>query len=152
MGERDPDGGGPCLAGVRVLVVDDDACILDCVAEMLAERGATVIAVATAVQALDTVRRDCPDVLVSDLAMPENDGYWLIRMIRAMPREQNGTIPAVAFTGDACVDRDRVLASGFHSCLMKPEQMDRLAAVVAILARSTERPDAMPGDARNSSP
>src|SRR3989441_6039906 len=87
------------LDGVRVLVVDDSAVIRDLLAATLEERGAVVTAVGTAEAALGIIVQERPDVLVSDLEMPDKGGYWLIGQVRTLSPEQGGTTPAAAITG-----------------------------------------------------
>jgi CheY-like chemotaxis protein/anti-sigma regulatory factor (Ser/Thr protein kinase) len=123
------------LAGVHVLVVDDDRDARDLVAEVLRSRAADVATVASAPECLDAIDRDMPDVLLIDIAMPGMDGFDLIRRIRARPREQGGAIPAVALTAYArAEDAARSLAAGFQVHLSKPVDLDKLLATVASLA------------------
>lgn len=140
------DRAGPALTGVRVLVVEADPDVRELVAEILAGRGAEVITTATAVQALDLLRRERPDVLVSSISLPERNGYWLMSMIRALSPEHGGRIPAVAFTGGnyalACGD---AIDSAFDAYLVKPKDLDRLAAVVESLSRAPRKSPRAPG-------
>jgi CheY-like chemotaxis protein len=87
------------LGGVSVLVVDDCNLVRATVAAMLEHYGATVTAVASADEALEALVRERPDVLVSDLAMPDKGGYWLIGQVRALRPERGGATPAAALTG-----------------------------------------------------
>ena len=120
------------LEGVRVLVVDDDADSRDFLVFALQDYGAIATAVTCASSALEVLTTFQPDVLISDIGMPQVDGYSLIRQIRALPREQGGDIPAIALTAYAA-DRDRslALAAGFQRHLSKPVMPDQLADVVA---------------------
>jgi signal transduction histidine kinase/ActR/RegA family two-component response regulator len=132
-----PDARPPVvtLEGVRALVVDDDDDARDLVAEVLRSRGAAVTTVASALEGLDALDREVPDVLLSDIAMPGMDGIDLIRRVRARPRELGGDVPAVALTAHARVeDSDRSLASGFHVHLSKPLDLEALLSTVATLA------------------
>ncbi|BAY43954.1 PAS/PAC sensor hybrid histidine kinase [Scytonema sp. HK-05] len=125
------------LEGVRVLVVDDDADSRDFLIFALQDFGAIATAVTSASSALEILTTFQPDVLISDIGMPEQDGYSLIRQIRALPREQGGDIPAIALTayaGDK--DRSLALAAGFQRHLSKPVMPDHLANVVAELVKS----------------
>ncbi|MEA2605016.1 MAG: hypothetical protein QOF89_6008 [Acidobacteriota bacterium] len=128
----------PPLAGLRVLAVDDDPDTLDVVAELLSLRGAEVVPAASAAEALKALERFEPDVLVSDIGMPERDGYDLIRDIRGLghgPAE----LPAVAVTAYSTPeDRRRALAAGFQIHLAKPVDPGELTAVVARLGRVRE--------------
>jgi signal transduction histidine kinase len=122
------------LAGLRVVVVDDEVDARDLVATVLSEGGANVIAVGSVAEAIQAVERHRPDVLVSDIGMPCEDGYSLIRRIRAMEKTV-GRIPAAALTAYATVqDRTRALFAGYTSHLPKPIDPAELTAVVANLA------------------
>jgi PAS domain S-box-containing protein len=122
------------LAGLRVVVVDDETDARELVATVLSEAGATVIAVGSVPEAIQAVERHRPDVLVSDIGMPCEDGYSLIRRIRAMEKTV-GRIPAAALTAYATVqDRTRALFAGYSSHLPKPIDPAELTAVVANLA------------------
>jgi PAS domain S-box-containing protein len=126
----------PSLEGVRVLVVDDDADVRGMMETVLSERGAQVTAAASAGEALDSVAREAPDVLVSDLAMPEMDGYALLRELRGRP--ETPRIPAAAVTAYARTeDRRQALLAGFQMHVAKPIEPDELVAVVASLAGKT---------------
>ncbi|NTU85881.1 MAG: response regulator, partial [Chloroflexales bacterium] len=130
--------GPPALRGLRVLIVDDQPAILELLHELLAACGAVVQLCRTAREALATLRTWRPDVLVSDVAMPGEDGYWLIREVRALAPEDGGATPAVALTAYVRVeDRMRVLAAGFQQYLPKPVDQAELQDVVASLARTT---------------
>jgi CheY-like chemotaxis protein len=125
------------LEGVRVLVVDDASAVLDVVAAMLAQHGASVTTVGTAEAALDIVRRDRPTVLVSDLSMPDKGGYWLIRQVRALATEDGGATPAAALTAYTSPElRAAVLRAGFQVHVAKPVGVAELVDVVATLATS----------------
>ena len=124
----------PELNGVHVLLVDDDAGTREMITAALNERRARVTAVASAQEALSEIKRARPDVLVSDIAMPVQDGYQLIEQIRALELNQAKTIPAVAITAYAREeDRRRALAAGYQSYLPKPIEPAELIAVVAEL-------------------
>ncbi|HMG73466.1 MAG TPA: CHASE domain-containing protein, partial [Pyrinomonadaceae bacterium] len=128
--------GQPDLEGIHVLVVDDDAGAREMISAALNERHARVTAVASAREALQVIRRKRPDVLVSDIAMPIEDGYDLIQQIRALEANNGKLIPAVAMTAYAREeDRHRALASGFQSYLAKPIEPADLIDVVASLTR-----------------
>lgn len=123
------------LAGVRVLVVEDEDDTRELLVTALEQCGAEVVSAATAAAALEHLDRRPPDVLVSDLAMPDEDGYSLIRKIRARESERGGTVPAAALTAYARTeDRVRALASGFQRHLPKPIDPSDLIAAVATLA------------------
>jgi PAS domain S-box-containing protein len=123
------------LRGLRVLVVDDQPDIVGLVDEILSAAGAEVRTCQSARDALDAVRRWRPAVLVSDIAMPREDGYWLIRQVRALPAEEGRDVPAVALTAFVRMeDRLRVLEAGFQSYASKPVEAAELRATVARLA------------------
>jgi len=126
---------GMLLQGVRVLVVDDEADARELLTTLLGQYGAEVIAVTSASEALEALHRLKPNVLVSDIGMPEEDGYTLIRQIRMLKAEQGGRIPAVALTAYARTeDRTQALLAGFQLHVPKPVNPDELAVVVANLA------------------
>jgi CheY-like chemotaxis protein len=123
------------LAGIRVLVVDDDPAAVDLVTELLRQRGADVTGCSSATAALPTAARWRPDVLVSDIEMPEEDGYTLVRKLRALPPEAGGRTPAVALTAFSRPDdRIRSLRAGFSIHMSKPVDPEELIAVIANLA------------------
>jgi two-component system, chemotaxis family, CheB/CheR fusion protein len=133
--------GGPRLDGVRVLVVEDLPHVKDMVSEALELWGASVIAVESAVKGLETLKRERPDVLISSLAMPDRDGYWLIRQVRSLSDAKGGNTPAAAFTG--CTtreDRLKALRAGFQYHVAKPADLAQLAEVVALLSIQAKGP------------
>jgi PAS domain S-box-containing protein len=122
------------LDGVKVLVVDDEASSRDVIAAVLGECGATVTAVSSAAEGLLELERMLPDVLISDIGMPDENGYELIRKVRMLRAEQGGNIPAIALTAYAkAEDRMRALAAGFQTHVPKPVEPAELALVVARL-------------------
>ena len=124
------------LDGVRVLVVEDEAETRELVAMVLGRCGAEVTAAASADQALDEVQRVRPDVLVSDVAMPDGDGYTLLRRIRALTPERGGRTPAAALTAYAGREEAaRARAAGFEARVVKPFEPAELVRVVAELSR-----------------
>ena len=126
--------GAPRLDGVRVLLVEDAPQVREVVTDILAQCGAHVTAVDSAVAALTVLKRERPDALVSSLSMPDKDGYWLIREVRKLPPDQGGDVPAAAFTGlTTTEDRLATLRAGFQFHIPKPAAMTRLARVVALL-------------------
>ena len=123
------------LAGVHVLIVDDEDDTRTLLRAVLEQGGARVTSTCSASEALSKLREERPDVLVSDIGMPEEDGYSLIQKVRALPAEQGGQTPAAALTAYARVeDRTRVLSSGFQLHVPKPVEPVELVAVVASLA------------------
>ena len=129
------------LAGIYVLLVDDEADAREMLSEVLRRHQARVTAVASARDALVELDRALPDVLISDIAMPEDDGYALIRKVRGRTVEQGGQVPALALTAYAREeDRVRALAAGYQVHVPKPVEPQELAAVVASLAGRNGKP------------
>jgi signal transduction histidine kinase/CheY-like chemotaxis protein len=129
----------PTLTGVRVLVVDDDADARDLFTRVLEQCDARVKAVASAETALATLESWKPDVLVSDIAMPEQSGYVLMRKIRRLAAEHGGTIPALAVTSYAGADDVKLaLSAGFQAHRSKPIEPVELALAVGELARGIQ--------------
>ena len=121
------------LQGVQVLVVDDDLDARDAIAMTLEQCGACVHAVGSAAEAMESLERDPPDVLLSDIAMPGTDGYALIG--QALTRLRGSRVAAAALTAYAgAEDRRRALAAGFQTHLTKPVEPAELVAAVAKLA------------------
>jgi len=124
------------LSGVNVLLVDDDYDTLKLMTTALTRRQATVTAVSSAGEAIKAIRLRRPDVLVSDIAMPDEDGYGLIEKVRLLEVDETECIPAVAITAYAKdEDRERALSSGFQIYLAKPVELTELISVVARAAR-----------------
>jgi PAS domain S-box-containing protein len=128
----------PNLTGVMVLVIEDDTDSRELVSAILSASGATVTSVASAAAALDALARLTPDVIVSDIGLPDHDGYELIRAIR----EDSGDlslVPALALTAYArSDDRRRALSAGFQVHMCKPIEPAELCAAVAGLARKLQ--------------
>jgi CheY-like chemotaxis protein len=132
----DTAGPAPVLDGVRVLLVDDEADAREMMAAALEICGATVVAAASARDALRTLGRVPIDVLLADIAMPEQDGYELIREIRSAIPGRAAAVPAAAVTAHARDDeRQRALAAGFQMHIAKPIDPTMLARAVETLAR-----------------
>ena len=128
----------PDLKGLRVLVVDDEPDARNLIREVLGLCGAEVEQTGTAIEAHDLISFGEFNVLVSDIGMPEMDGYALIEKVRLLPAEKGGGIPAIALTAYARVeDRVRALKAGFQAHLPKPIEPVELAAVVASLIGRT---------------
>jgi CheY-like chemotaxis protein len=124
------------LSGLNVLLVDDDSDTLTLMATALTKRHANVTAVSSAGEAIQAITRKRPDVLVSDIAMPDEDGYGLIEKIRSLENGETQNIPAVAITAYAKdEDRERALSAGFQIYLAKPVELTELISVVARAAR-----------------
>ena len=121
------------LAGVRVLLVDDDEYVREALREYFVECGAIVITADSGRMAFDAFRQAPPDVLVSDIRMPGEDGFWLIAAVRALSPCEGGDVPAVAVTGDI-IAATRAMAAGFQAVHEKPPCLPELAALVERLA------------------
>ncbi|MEW6737045.1 MAG: ATP-binding protein, partial [Acidobacteriota bacterium] len=126
------------LDGLSVLIVDDEPDARELLTFMLEQYGAQVIAVASAQEALALLDQQQPDVLLTDIGMPDEDGYTLIRKVRARAPENGGCIPAAALTAYArAEDRVRALSEGFQMHVAKPIDPDQLTITVASLAGRT---------------
>jgi CheY-like chemotaxis protein len=122
------------LEGVLVVVVDDEDDPRALFRDVLELAGARVTVASSARAALEAIEREMPDVLVSDIMMPDEDGYWLINAVRALP-SGTGRPRALAITGDPRRNsRDQVLRAGYDAHLSKPVGVDVLCAAVARLA------------------
>jgi CheY-like chemotaxis protein len=129
-------GGVPALAGLRVLVVDDERDAREIISVILGEAGAEIATASGTREALDLVEQWKPDVLISDIGMPGESGYDLIRMVRALPADHGGQTPAIALTAYARTqDRLKILSTGFQMHVPKPIEPIELATVVASLAK-----------------
>ena len=125
----------PALDGLRVMVVDDEADARELLAAMLSQYGAEVKTCSSAGEALEILQRYKPDVLVSDIGMPGEDGYVLIKKVRALEPEHSRRIPAVALTAYArAEDRIRALSAGYNMHVPKPVEPTELAIVIASLS------------------
>jgi PAS domain S-box-containing protein len=137
---RGQDSGGlpqenPDLRGLRILAVDDEADARQLVKRILSSCGATVETAASAADALEWLKMNKPDVLITDIGMPGEDGYAVIRKVRQLGVEDGGNIPAIALTAFArSEDRRRAILSGFQMHMAKPIEPSELVAMVASLA------------------
>jgi CheY-like chemotaxis protein len=124
------------LRGLRVLLVDDHEDTLRGMAQALEANGARVTAVGSVGEALAQFDRGRPDVIVSDIAMPERDGHDLVQSIRSRPEGAGGLTPAIALSAYVSVeDRLRALAAGYQDHVPKPVEVPRLVYTIARLAR-----------------
>ncbi|QFS48617.1 AAA family ATPase [Nostoc sphaeroides] len=122
------------LSGLDILVVDDDADMREFLPFMLEQYGATVTAVASAIEALTALSQSQPNLLISDIGMPEMDGYMLMRQVRSLQPEQGGTIPAIALTAYAAeIDYQQAIAAGFQQHISKPVDPEELVKAIALL-------------------
>ncbi len=131
------------LDGMLILVVDDEEDTRQLLVQSLTFYGATVITASSAAQAFDALREKNPDVMVSDIGMPDEDGYSLIRRIRALTDKQHRDIPAIALTAfTRAQDRMKALTSGYQNHVAKPVEPDELATVIASLTGRLQISDA----------
>ncbi|HEY9907893.1 MAG TPA: ATP-binding protein, partial [Thermosynechococcaceae cyanobacterium] len=125
------------LSGIHILVVDDEADSREFVAFVLEQAGAIVTTAASGVEALQAFSQALPNILVSDVGMPEMDGYMLLRQIRSLPLEQGGQVPAIALTAYAReLDQQQAIAAGFQRHLAKPIDPETVIAIVTELIAS----------------
>jgi hypothetical protein len=125
------------LDGIHVLLVEDDDDSRKLLGTMLKRYGAKVTSTKSAAEALKVFNDEPPDVMISDIGMPDEDGYELIRKLRALPVDKGGTVPAIALTGYASrKDRERALEAGYHKHMAKPvEQAEMIAAIASLVGR-----------------
>ena len=125
------------LDGLHVLLVEDDDDSRKLLGTMLRRHGARVTSTKSAAEAFNVFSHGVPDVLISDIGMPDEDGYEFMRKLRALPPEKGGQTPAIALTGYASrKDRERALAAGYHQHMAKPiEQAEMIAAIAALVGR-----------------
>jgi len=125
----------PQIQGLHILVVDDEADTREMLRELLEQGGARVCLAASAAEALRQLDAERPDLLLSDIGMPGEDGYALVARVRSRAPEAGGAIPAVALTAYARPeDRTRALLAGFNNHVAKPVEPLELLAVIAALS------------------
>jgi CheY-like chemotaxis protein/nitrogen-specific signal transduction histidine kinase len=136
-----PSGNGdglvdlPKLEGVRVLVVDDEPDAREMLRRVLEMRGARVVIAGGGMEAIEALRRERPEVIVSDVGMPDLDGYEMIRLVRSLPVDHGGRTPAIALTAfTRSEDRRRAMLAGFQVHIAKPVEAAELIATVANLS------------------
>ena len=123
------------LSGLKVLVVDDEPDARAIVQRLLEDREALVVTAASAAEAFEHFRQDTPEIVVSDIGMPGEDGLALVSKIRKLAASEGGEVPAVALTAYArAQDRTQAILAGFQSHLSKPVDPTELIATVASLA------------------
>jgi CheY-like chemotaxis protein len=126
------------LEGLRIMTVDDDRNTREMLREVLQRAGAQVATAESARDALEKLASFRPDLLVSDIGMPTEDGYDLLRQIRALGPAAGGAIPAVALTGYAREeDRLRTWRAGYQAVMPKPVNLEELLSTLAALGRRT---------------
>ncbi len=131
----------PALAGISILVVDDEEDARQLVGKMLSKAGARLRMAGSAAEALESIRDNPPDVLISDIGMPGQDGYSLIRAVRALPGNKGGKVPAIALSAyTRTEDRIRSVSEGFQMHLSKPADSLELLTMVQSLAKAAKYP------------
>jgi CheY-like chemotaxis protein len=126
------DSPGLSLSGVRVLVVDDDVDTLDFLVFVLQQFDAVVTAAACAQEALEMIKNELPDILLSDVGMPDMDGYMLVGEVGRFVSRVGKVLPAIALTAYAGeIDRQRAFAAGFVGHLAKPVEPETLVEMIA---------------------
>ena len=137
MGRHDPLP-GDALAGVHVLIIDDDPEARDLIRTVLRYCGALVSVTSSAREGLDTLQRVLPDVIVCDIAMPQQDGYWFVTALRRLHADRGGMLPVIAVTAHGATHGpDRTLPAGFQAHIRKPVDPWELCRVVAAMTRKT---------------
>jgi signal transduction histidine kinase/CheY-like chemotaxis protein len=128
-----PEGNVNVFAGRRILVVDDDPDSLEFLKRFLSKQRAEVATASSAAEGLLVLQRTRPDLLISDLAMPDHDGHWLVEQVRRLAPNEGGTIPAIALSAFAsAAARERALAAGFTAHLGKPLNPDELRSLLYV--------------------
>jgi CheY-like chemotaxis protein len=129
------------LAGLRILLVEDDEDLRQLLHEAFEKEGASVDSVASTESALRTFRTRLPSVLVSDVELPDRSGYDLVGEVRSSPAGAGGDVPALAMTGHTrAEDKKRALSAGFDAYALKPIQLDALVRLVATVAAKRPAP------------
>ncbi|HIK16840.1 MAG TPA: PAS domain-containing protein [Leptolyngbyaceae cyanobacterium M33_DOE_097] len=129
------------LSGIRILVVDDEADMRDLICFILEEQGAIVDVAASAVEAYKQLNESLPDLLISDIGMPESDGYALLKQVRETLSNQGKMIPAIAYTAYAGdINQQQAFAAGFQLHLAKPVEPEQLIRSIMQLMRQTAVP------------
>jgi len=125
----------PSLKGIKVMAVDDEPDARNLIHRVLTDCGAQVVLAASAQEGLALLSKERPDVIISDIGMPDEDGYQFIRKVRMLRPEEGGRTPAAALTAFArAEDRTRALRAGYQTHVAKPVEPTELTAVVASLA------------------
>lgn len=142
LGHEDnhPFEGAGSLQSTQILVVDNEPDSLEFIAFVLEQAGANVILATSADEALALLTQSPPDVLLSDIGMPDRDGYMLMRQVRTLPPEQGGQVPAIALTAYAGnIDYQQAMAAGFQQHLAKPVEPEVLITAIANLLEQNQR-------------
>ena len=132
------------LRGIQVLVADDEPDSREFVAFVLEQAGATVLTATNAADVLTLLMQATPNVLLSDIGMPEMDGYMLMQQVRALPTEQGGQVPAIALTAYAGeINQQQALAAGFQRHLTKPIEPEALVSAIAQITAQSFKPSGL---------
>ena len=128
------------LEGLKVLVVDDEVDTRELFKVGIGQSGAEVVTAGSAREALEAIAEEIPDLLISDIGMPDEDGYELISKVRALPAARGGKIPAIALTAYARTeDRLRALRAGYQMHVSKPVELAELVTVMASLVGRSDK-------------
>ena len=128
------------LAGLRVLIVDDDEPTLDVLRHVLESEGASVLAATSGAEALSLFEHDCPDAMITDLSMPGIDGFMLVEQLRRRPASSGGMLPIAAMTARVSgADRVKAFRVGVQAYLVKPVDPTELVKTVRWLTTVTTR-------------
>jgi CheY-like chemotaxis protein len=130
----------PALRGLRVLIAEDNPESRDLLCAVLTASGALCASAGTGAEAFRTFRQRSPDIVISDVWMPDGDGFDLIRRIRALPPEEGGLVPAIAVSGDA--NEEQALMAGYH--LFAPKPLDPSAVVGTLVEFAHAEGDGAP--------
>lgn len=142
------DRGKDTFSGMKILVIDDEADARDFICEVLVQCEAEVIAAASALEGIEILKNRRPDIVISDIGMPEKDGHEFIREIRSLSAMDGGETPAIALSAFAhSDDRARAVLAGYHIHLAKPVESRELIAAIGNLIACTSREPADKPDA-----
>jgi CheY-like chemotaxis protein/two-component sensor histidine kinase len=131
---------GAELEGLRVLLIDDEKDTLEMLSAMLRHGGAEVKPQTNVTDALEAIKEWIPQIIISDIGMPEMDGYVFIERLRTLPRDKGGSIPVIALTAYAgSNEKERILSSGFQMYLPKPVVLSELFGALTALTKESDR-------------
>lgn len=129
---------GLSLQDVKIMVVEDQADARELIRLILEQQGAQVIEASSSKQALEIIKESIPDVLISDIGMPDEDGYSFLKKVRSLPQDKGGNVPALALTAYTKEeDRELAIAAGFQMHLGKPLDITELVQAVFQLSTKT---------------
>jgi CheY-like chemotaxis protein len=126
----------PLLSGTTIIVVEDDPDTRFYISQFLLQQGAKVFPAANGFEGLQAVKERRPDIVLSDIAMPNRDGFELLEDIRALGPENGGSVPVIAMTAfGRVIDRNRAIAAGFKVHLDKPFAPEKLLAAIQLILK-----------------